>query len=333
MGFRVSVITPVFNAERYIAESVRSASAIPEVEEILLVNDCGPDRSWEICQQLKKDFPKVRLLEHSDGRNHGAGASRNLGILNARCEYVSFLDADDWYLSTRFEADREILLRDPRVDGVYNALGNWYESESLRELWLAQGRPELMTLSAQVSPEELYLVLLHSHPLVKGEFSTDTITVRRSFFSRCGYFHTKLRLQQDTHLWKRMSVAGRLAGGNLLTPVAIRRVHPDNRMTRLADHAQYMEIWYVSLFEEFKKLGAEDDAVVALLRGFFDFQVSQRNHLRAFILFCRWYLRNPQSVMTSYGHFDQMLRQLFGSYGGTDRLLSFKNRLVRALID
>ena len=328
MTFRVSVITPVYNAERYVEQAVTSAAELPQVDEILLINDFGPDNSWEVCRKLAGKFRQVRLLEHPDKHNHGAAASRNLGIRESRCDFIAFLDADDWYLPDRFVADEQILMSDSSIDGVYNALGNYYESESLRSMWLSQGRPDVMTLSAVVPSEELARVLLHNHPFVVGEFSTDTITVRKRFFASCGYFHTSLKLQQDTHLWKRMSVAGRLAAGNITAPVAVRRVHPENRMTRVGDHAQYMDLWFDSLFTEFRRLKA-GVAEMQALRYLYCLHLAEKNErfaaLKTVVTFC---LMSPRVVTEEYGRFDQLLRTVFPNSGAINRLLAVKNRAV-----
>jgi glycosyltransferase involved in cell wall biosynthesis len=328
MSFHVSVIIPIFNAEAYVRQAVESAAALAAVGEVLLINDFGPDCSWKVCRQLAGEFSKVRLLEHADGRNHGAGASRNLGIQNARCEYIAFLDADDWFLKHRFEVDQQVLTSDASIDGVYNALGNFYESPAMRELWISQGRPELLTLSAPVPPEELAQVLLHGHPTVTGEFSTDTITLRKRVFETTGYFHPELRLQQDTHMWKRLSVACRLAAGNLTTPVAIRRVHPQNRMTRVADHRLYMDIWYSSLWEEFLRLAARPDILNQLRLNWCHHQIRAGRKLSATSKLLRWLLCNPRKIAIPYGQFDFAFRALCENSRWGNRLLSAKNRLI-----
>ncbi|GAF72464.1 unnamed protein product, partial [marine sediment metagenome] len=98
----VSVIIPVYNAERFVREAVESALAQEETAEIILVEDGSPDNCWDICQLLAVQHAKITAIRHADRKNHGAGASRNLGIRNSHCEYVAFLDADDLYLPNRF---------------------------------------------------------------------------------------------------------------------------------------------------------------------------------------------------------------------------------------
>lgn len=252
--FKVSIIIPVFNAERFVRRAVESAVQIAEVSEVNLVDDAGPDNSKVICQRLENEFANVRLLRHPDGLNHGAGASRNLGILHANSDYIAFLDADDYYLPNRFEKDREILQSNENVDGVYGAIGIHYESEDARTRFhgAGYGHQEFLTLSGPVPPEELLEVLFRCHPSVTGQFSTIGLTVRKSLFERSGLFNEQLRLSQDTHLWRRMAAVGRLVPGSIDQAVAIRGVHGANRMTDRTERAQYLDYWWDSLNDWFR---------------------------------------------------------------------------------
>ncbi len=311
-----------------VRRAVESAVALPEVGEVILIEDGSPDGALEICRQLEQEFKNVKLLQHPNGENRGAGASRNLGLEHAKFPFVAFLDADDWYLKNRFHADQQILTSDPTIDGVYNALGNYYESEDLRQMWLDQGRPELLTFTEAPTPEELPLVLLHAHPTIKGDFSTDTITVRREFFKRVGNFHTDLRLQQDTHLWKRMSASGRLAAGNLTDPVCIRCVHPDNRMTKVQDHSLYMDLWWSDLGQRFRKDKVRPDIMQAWRRGYAAFRAKRGPKIKALCALLVWLLHEPGKLRQRYGFFDLTLREALGASPCIDRLLSAKNRII-----
>src|SRR5687768_1176577 len=106
--FKVSVIIPVYNAEKYLRGAVESAVNLEDVGEILLIEDKSPDNALQLCHQLAKEFDKVRVFTHPHGENKGAGASRNLGIEKSTLDYIAFLDADDWYLPNRFVKSKEI---------------------------------------------------------------------------------------------------------------------------------------------------------------------------------------------------------------------------------
>jgi hypothetical protein len=326
-NFQVSVVIPVYNAAGRVRKAVESASALPEVGEVILVEDASPDNALEVCRDLEREYHKVRLFRHPDGGNHGAGASRNLGVQQTRFPFIAFLDADDWYLPHRFHADARLLLADPSLDGVYNAVGHSYESEALRAQWLAQDRPELTTVSEPVPPEELIYVLLWTHPRATGEFGTNGITVRTEFLKRIGGFHPDLRLQQDTQLWKRMAAGGRLAAGNLTEPAAVHAVHPHNRMTKVEDHGQYMELWWSSLRDCFREMKVTPPVWQAFRRGYAEFRAKRGPRWRALLSLASWAFRQPSEMARAYGHFDFTLRRILGDHRAVLRALSFKNRL------
>src|SRR5664280_852453 len=133
----VSVIVPVYNAEKFVHDAVASALQQPETGEVILVEDGSTDGSLRVCKELAEKYEKVFLYQHPDGINLGAGTSRNLGIQESNCEYIAFLDADDLYLPGRFSSAREIFKTEPSIDGVYEALGEYVENEAARERWLA----------------------------------------------------------------------------------------------------------------------------------------------------------------------------------------------------
>lgn len=332
--FKVSVIVPVFNAARFVRRAVESAVDLEEVGEIILLDDAGPDDSLSVCQELEREFAKVRLLRHPDLGNHGAGASRNLGIENSRCEFVAFLDADDFYLPNRFERDREILLADRSIDGVYGAIGVHYESEEARQKFLAAGYgyQEFLTLTGSVPPEELAEVLFHCHSEVTGEFHTNTITVRKSLFERSGIFNEHLRLQQDTHLWRRMAAVGRLAGGSIDKAVAIRGVHLENRMTNQVEQALYMDVWWEDLSSWFNRTqNVTIQAKRAFSRAYCYYRVRNRSSWEGRWAFLTFILHNPELIFQPMGFFDLNLFEAFGRNWLTLHLTSAKNRVLASL--
>src|SRR5690606_35507567 len=86
-----SIVIPVYNRERYVADTLRSVLAQPgEDFEVIVVDDGSPDRSVEIVEGI--DDPRLTLV----GGNHGGGAAAsNLGIDKARGEFIVWIDRDD----------------------------------------------------------------------------------------------------------------------------------------------------------------------------------------------------------------------------------------------
>lgn len=89
----VSVIVPVYNAEKTILRTVESIlkQSYKDIE-IILVNDGSTDDSMAICEKLKDDDPRISVTSQG---NKGASAARNCGIQKARGKWIMFADADD----------------------------------------------------------------------------------------------------------------------------------------------------------------------------------------------------------------------------------------------
>lgn len=96
---RFSVIIPAYNAEAFIGrclESVIGQDYPKDRYEVIVVDDCSPDRQNDIVRQIaSKTVVPVRLISHSN--NLRQGGARNTGLRAAQGEYVLFLDADDYW--------------------------------------------------------------------------------------------------------------------------------------------------------------------------------------------------------------------------------------------
>lgn len=92
---KVSVIIPVYNAEEYLEQCVGSVmnQTLQDIE-ILCVDDGSPDNSLEVLKRLQAKDDRIKIISQPNG---GAGAARNNGLRHATGEYLSFLDADDFF--------------------------------------------------------------------------------------------------------------------------------------------------------------------------------------------------------------------------------------------
>lgn len=91
---KISVIVPVYNSEKYIRRCVDSILTQTYVDfELLLINDGSTDRSGEICDEYAVKDCRVRVFHKKNG---GVSSARNIGLDNAKGEWVTFVDSDDW---------------------------------------------------------------------------------------------------------------------------------------------------------------------------------------------------------------------------------------------
>jgi glycosyltransferase involved in cell wall biosynthesis len=95
----LSIIIPTYNAEKYIADTIRSALAQTYTDfELLIVDDGSTDRSVEVARKFSD--PRVQIIHQE---NRGLPGARNTGIRQARGQYITFLDADDLWVSSKLE--------------------------------------------------------------------------------------------------------------------------------------------------------------------------------------------------------------------------------------
>ena len=95
----ITIAIPVYNVERYVEKSLLSAleQDFQLPYEILVIDDCGNDKSMDIVRKLQSEHPKgdiVRIIRHE--HNKGLGEARNTSIKEAKSKYLLFLDSDDW---------------------------------------------------------------------------------------------------------------------------------------------------------------------------------------------------------------------------------------------
>lgn len=106
---KVSVIIPIYNAAEFLEECLDSVlqQSLKEIE-VICVDDGSPDNSLDILKKYEQQDPRVKVISQP---NQGAGAARNNGMANARGEYLSFLDSDDFFdrdmLKEAYEAAHE----------------------------------------------------------------------------------------------------------------------------------------------------------------------------------------------------------------------------------
>lgn len=331
-SFQVSVITPVYNAEPFLRRSVEATLSQPEVGELLLVEDASPDNSLALCHELASMDSRIRVLRHPDQGNHGAGATRNLGLREARCEFIAFADADNFYLPDRFARERELLPSDPELDGVVNAQGVHYENEEVREAFFAAGLGdgEFLSVSAPVPPDEFWKIMLGCHPEshVIGGLGIDAITLRRSALEKIGYFEPRLRLQQDVHFFIRMACTCRLATGSIEHPVAKRGVHGQMRSTDSAAMDEGRRLCWTLLREWFEDHVSDPEKRQAFERAFLVRSFSWLSRPRSRLAFLRYIAHHPRRILETYGLFDLHFLGLFGRNWFTLHTVSFKNRLL-----
>lgn len=303
---------PVYNAASFVEKAVESALMQPEVLEVLLIEDGSADGSLKVCIELAGKYEKVKLFTHPGHVNKGAGISRNVGIQNAKADYIAFLDADDFFLPDRFRAEREIFKNKPETDGVYGALGFHYYTSDGKKKFSERGLSNLTTLPGKVPPNELFLSLLRLHNKVHGHFSIDTLTMKRNvFFDRAEIFNT-LKLHEDTVFILQLSLNCILQPGILDEPVGMRGVHNDNRIVNdHQDSYSRMRMWkYLYNWSREKN---KDKETIKIFEAFFVTErIRHSNRVRSFFIFFKHIISND-IFLKKTKFFNPSCKKVFGN--------------------
>ena len=94
---KISIIIPVYNVEKYIAECLESViNQTYSNLEIICIDDCGSDNSMKIVQEYADKDNRIKIIRHEE--NSGLAPARNTGLNNADGDYILFLDSDDYLM-------------------------------------------------------------------------------------------------------------------------------------------------------------------------------------------------------------------------------------------
>ena len=115
---KVSVIIPVYNAEKYLRQCLNSVvnQTLQDIE-IICIDDGSTDNSLSILNEYKTTDNRIKVLSQD---NHTAGAARNLGMSLATGQYIHFLDSDDWIDSDTYQRTTEVIDRTQSDVCIFN---------------------------------------------------------------------------------------------------------------------------------------------------------------------------------------------------------------------
>ena len=125
---KVSVIIPVYNGEKYLAQCLDSIvkQTLSDIE-VLCVNDCSKDGSLEILEAYAKKDNRIKII-NSD-KNVGQSISRNIAIEQAAADYIMFIDQDDWYDLTVCEKAYNQISKNQNDFVIFNLWHHWEDKD------------------------------------------------------------------------------------------------------------------------------------------------------------------------------------------------------------
>lgn len=245
---KVSVIIPVYKAEKYIAATIESVlNQTYENFELILVNDGSPDKSVEICEQFTD--PRIRIIHQE---NRGVSAARNAGIRQAQGEYVALLDADDLWLPEKLEKHIEHLNTSPQVGVSFSRSA--FIDEAGNPLGIYQ-----MSKLKDVTP----LDLLCRTPIGNGSVAVirkevfEAIRFQDNLYGETEDFYfdddRQLHPSEDVECWLRIAIQTDWQIEGLAEALTLYRVNPQGSSAQLAKKLQSWE----TLLDKVRSYAAE----------------------------------------------------------------------------
>lgn len=197
MASLVSVLTPAYNRESFIAEAVDSVlrQTYKNIEYIV-VDDGSSDGTFEILQKYES-AGKLKLLTHPNRENRGQSAALNIGLRAATGDYIVILDSDDLLHPEKIQKQVEFLEKNPEVGMVYG-----------QAMAIAEDGRELYPIPPDnhVEHGDPNRLLLDCYMALPGG-----AMVRKSVFDRVGFFEESFRAGQDHDMVVRLAEAAPFA--------------------------------------------------------------------------------------------------------------------------
>ncbi|SFL47026.1 Glycosyl transferase family 2 [Desulfomicrobium norvegicum] len=219
---KVSVLMPVYNGEKYIAQAINSVLTQSFRDfELLVFDDGSTDKSAEIIASYRDR--RVRYLAHPI--NLGLSEARNRAIEASSGEYLAWLDSDDVSLSQRLL--RQVALLDGQAN--LGLCGTWVRTLGLRQ--------------EQVWKYPVDPVFVRGRMLFDNPIATSAVMLRRSCLAAANLrFNTNFTLAEDYELWERISRKYEVC--NISEVHTLYRIHA-NQITTIKSNHQLAAVWAI----------------------------------------------------------------------------------------
>ena len=197
----VSIIIPLYNAEKYIGETITSAlNQTWENKEIIIVDDGSTDNSLAIVKKFESQIVKVFTQ-----KNTGAGTARNKGLTEAKGDFIQFLDADDILSPDKIVSQLKELVGYNNYLGLcgtayFNAGDDHTNAKVLRE-WFCAGSDD---------PFDFLIKLYSGHETIKGYggmIQPNSWLTPMSVINKAGFWNEELTVDDDGEFFCRVILA------------------------------------------------------------------------------------------------------------------------------
>ena len=181
--FSISVIIPTYNRLSFLRKALISVSQqTHSILETIVVDDGSDDQTIDI---LGPEFPDVCFLTQG---NQGVSSARNLGIHNAKGDWIALLDSDDQWLREKTEKQINYHIQNPKVLASHTG-----------EKWIRKGNQVIPPAFLNKSREGLF-----ERSLERCIICPSSVLLHRSIFQHIGCFDESLKICEDYDFWLRL---------------------------------------------------------------------------------------------------------------------------------
>jgi glycosyltransferase involved in cell wall biosynthesis len=227
---QITAIIPTYNCGPLAVEAVASVLVQTRpVDEIIVVDDGSTD---DTAERMATFGNRIRYFRKQNG---GVSSARNLGVNEARCEWIAFLDADDVWHPRKLQFQCEALMRRPELSLLGNTLYDWPGEHPA----YAEG---IEGVVESIRLEDL---------IVQNRLVTSTILARTEALRTAGPFDLELRGPEDHDMWIRVAQGANVANLKLAL-TGYRSSTPGS----LSKNTERMEAGMQAILEKLQRGGA-----------------------------------------------------------------------------
>ena len=192
---QISVVMPVYNAERYLKDAIESILNQTFSDfEFIVIDDASTDNSYKIIEEFTKTDERIVVLRNEN--NLGIAETRTKGTINAKGKYIAVADADDISISTRFEKQYNYLEKHSDC-GVIGGFIELFDSDTGKIIGVRKYYEDDTNLR-----KRLFLYCPIAQPVCM---------IRKEVFDNIGYYDPKYPPAEDLDLWFRIGMKYKFA--------------------------------------------------------------------------------------------------------------------------
>lgn len=187
---KFSIVIPLYNKEKSISRAVNSVLAQSYKDfELIIVNDGSSDNSLAVVENIKDR--RIKIISKTNG---GVSNARNVGIDAALCEWILFLDGDDYWKANHLETILELLQKYPDAD-MYSTLISENSDKGLNYI-----------ANSLADSFEDYVDDYFKHAPYGTIFHSSSVCIKKEALMNVGGFDTNLKHGEDLDMWFRIMI-------------------------------------------------------------------------------------------------------------------------------